>query len=137
MRIEELYLIKAEGEGYTNVTTGAQTLTNLIKTYRDPDYNCTASSFQDLQNEIWFQRRIELWGEGFSYYDMMRLRKPLNRIGGGFTSSIVFNIEPTNTVLLYDIPQAEVQRNPQIGTNTNGSSIPSPVADDPNASLVL
>lgn len=137
MRIEELYLIKAEGEGYTNVTTGAQTLTNLIKTYRDPDYSCTASSFEALQNEIWFQRRIELWGEGFSYYDMMRLRKPLNRIGGGFTSSIVFNIEPTNTVLLYDIPQAEVQRNPQIGTNTNGSSIPSPVPDDPNASLVL
>ncbi len=30
-----------------------------------------------LQNEIWYQRRIELWGEGFSFYDIMRLKNRL------------------------------------------------------------
>lgn len=137
MRIEELKLIEAEAKGYASPSTGASLLTAFVSTYRDPSYSFTASSFEALQNEVWFQRRVELWGEGFSYYDMMRLRKPLNRVGGGYNSSIVFNIEPTNTVLLYDIPQSEVQRNPKIGTNTNGSSIPSPVADDDNATLVL
>lgn len=130
MRIEELKLIEAEAIGLSqSVSLGATKLVEFINAYRDPGYAFTASSAEAFKKEIWFQRRVELWGEGFSYYDMMRFQQPLDRRGGGFASSIVFNVEPTNTVLLYDIPQAEVQRNPQIGANTNGSSIPSPVED--------
>lgn len=130
MRIEELKLIEAEALGHANPSEGAAKLQSLIKNYRDNEYVCNANSWEALRDEVWFQRRVELWGEGFSYYDMMRFQKPLDRRGGGYNSAVVFNIEPTNTVLLYDIPQAEVQRNPQIGTNTNGSVIPSPVADE-------
>ncbi len=131
MRLEELKLIEAEATGLSaaGVSKGAELLTKFVQNYRDNEYSCTASSVDAFKNEIWYQRRVELWGEGFSYYDMMRFQKPLDRRGGGFNSAVVFNIEPTNTVLLYDIPQAEVQRNPQIGTNTNGSVIPSPVED--------
>ncbi|MDE7142851.1 MAG: RagB/SusD family nutrient uptake outer membrane protein [Muribaculaceae bacterium] len=131
MRIEELKLIEAEAVGLSqSVSAGASKLADFVKNYRNPEYSFTATSEEAFKNEIWFQRRVELWGEGFSYYDMMRFQKPLDRRGGGYSSSIVFNVEPTNTVLLYDIPQAEVQRNPQIGANTNGSSIPSPVEDN-------
>lgn len=129
MRIEELKLIEAEAIGHGSPTDGAAKLQDFVKTYRYTDYACNATSWDALREEIWFQRRVELWGEGFSYYDMMRFQKPLDRRGGGYSAAIVFNVEPTNTVLLYDIPQAEVQRNPQIGANTNGSSIPSPVED--------
>lgn len=130
MRIEELKLIEAEAVGLSaGVPAGVEKLVQFVKNYRDPEYSCNASSDDDFKNEIWLQRRVELWGEGFSYYDMLRFQQPLDRRGGGFASSIVFNVEPTNTVLLYDIPQSEVQRNPQIGANTNGSSIPSPVED--------
>lgn len=130
MRIEELKLIEAEAIGLSqSVSLGATKLVEFVNAYRDPGYSFTASSDEAFKKEIWFQRRVELWGEGFSYYDMMRFQQPLDRRGGGFASPIVFNVEPTNTVLLYDIPQAEVQRNPQIGANTNGSSIPSPVED--------
>ena len=131
MRIEELKLIEAEALGLSpaGVSAGVSKLVDFVKGYRNPEYTCNANSAEAFKNEVWLQRRVELWGEGFSYYDMMRFQKPLDRRGGGYASAIVFNIEPTNTVLLYDIPQAEVQRNPQIGTNTNGSVIPSPVDD--------
>ncbi|MBR0323004.1 MAG: alcohol dehydrogenase catalytic domain-containing protein, partial [Bacteroidales bacterium] len=33
--------------------------------------------------EIWFQRRVELWGEGFSNPDTRRLNKPLVRFHEG------------------------------------------------------
>ncbi|MDE6438625.1 MAG: RagB/SusD family nutrient uptake outer membrane protein, partial [Muribaculaceae bacterium] len=67
---------------------------------------------------------------GFAYYDLMRLQKGIDRRGGGFPAEVVFNIAPDNTVLLFDIPQSEIQRNPLIVNGTNGSSIPQPVADE-------
>ena len=53
------------------------------------------SGAAELSDEIWFQRRIELW-EGFSFYDIMRLKKPVTRVVDGVTSFPVawqFNIE--------------------------------------------
>ncbi len=129
LRVEELYYILAEAQGATSVATGAQTLNTFVKTYRDTGYNFTAASFEALRDEIWRQRRIEFWGEGLAYWDLMRLQKGVDRRGGGFDPTVVFNIEPTNTVLLFDIPQPEVQRNPLVGEGTNGSSVPEPVDD--------
>jgi hypothetical protein len=33
----------------------------------------------DLIDEVMFQRRVELWGEGFRWYDMKRLNLDMNR----------------------------------------------------------
>lgn len=129
MRVEEMYLILAEAQGMQNVGQGVSTLTNFVKSYRQQNYTCKAASTEDFVNEVWFQRRIELWGEGFSYYDMMRLQKPLDRRGGGFDPSIVFNISPSDPVLIYEIVQSESQNNPLIGDTSNGASIPQPVQD--------
>ena len=35
---------------------------------RDPQYTCTATG-EDLLKEIKMYRRLELWGEGFFWYD--------------------------------------------------------------------
>ncbi len=129
MRVEELYLMLAEAQGFTSPATGAQTLTDFIKEYRDPNFSFTAASFEALREEVWIQRRIELWGEGFSFWDIMRLQKPIDRVGGGYLPELVFNISPDNTVLLFDIPQSETQRNPQIVNPSRGSEIPTPVED--------
>lgn len=130
MRIEEMYLIQAEARGHAAPGEGAQLLTNLISTYRNPTYVCQATSFETLVDEVWRQRRIELWGEGFSYYDIMRLQKGIDRRGGGFDPTLVFNIGPSDPVLLYEIILDEAENNPKIGPTSNGAEVPEAVDDE-------
>lgn len=129
IRIEEVYLMLAEAQAKSAPATGAATLVNFLKEYRDPNYAFTGTTFEAVQEEVWTQRRIELWGEGFSFWDVMRLQKPIDRRGGGYDPTLVFNIDPNNTVLLFDIPQSEAQRNPLIVNASRGSEIPQPIED--------
>lgn len=129
MRVEELYLMLAEAKGMQNVSTGLNELRTFITTYRDPNWNRTASTKEQFQDLVWYERRAELWGEGFSYYDLMRLQKGIDRRGAGFPAEVVFNIAPTDPILLYDIPQDEIERNPLIVDGANGATIPQPVDD--------
>jgi hypothetical protein len=85
MRVEEMKLIEAEAAGMQDETRGIQLLTEFAKT-RDPQYeygthneaygNTSTSAFQ---NEVWWQRRVELWGEGFATFDIKRLNKGIIR----------------------------------------------------------
>ena len=85
MRVEEMYLIEAEAAGMQDPTRGEALLTAFAKT-RDPNYtygthrdaygNTSTSAFQ---NECWWQRRVEFWGEGLSMYDIKRLNKGIIR----------------------------------------------------------
>ncbi len=132
MRVEEMYLILAEAQAMSgNPGTGAITLQNFVNTYRDPNYVCSASSATAVQDEVWMQRRIELWGEGLSYFDIMRLNKGIDRRGAGFPEAYVFNIPAGDGTLIYRIPQSEEQANPLISNEDNNPvcSIPTPVAD--------
>ena len=60
-----------------NLSGGKSTLENFVRTYRDPSFTSKANSAQDFQDEVWLQRRMELWGEGFSLFDILRLKKPV------------------------------------------------------------
>ena len=131
MRIEEMYLIKAEGEAMSG-GDGKTTLENFIKENRDPAYVCTASGAEAIQEEIFRHRRIELWGEGLNWFDIMRLNKGVDRRGGGFpNATMVFNIPPKDPILLWRIPEAEIQANPALsdGDNNPSAPTPEPVAD--------
>lgn len=85
MRVEEMKLIEAEAAGMQSEARGIELLTAFAKT-RDANYtygthqdaygNTSTSTFQ---NEIWWQRRVELWGEGFSTFDMKRFNKAIIR----------------------------------------------------------
>jgi hypothetical protein len=87
MRIEEMYLILAEAQAMgSNASQGKATLESFVKTYRDPDYSCEGSSDKEVQDAVWIQRRIELWGEGLSYFDLLRLRKGIDRASTKFTT---------------------------------------------------
>lgn len=129
MRIEEMYLILAEGQGMQSASSGASTLQSFVSTYRDPYYTCNVASSTELQEAVWFQRRLELWGEGFAYYDIMRLSKGIDRRGCGFPANFVFVVTSDNPVMIFDIPQSEQNGNPAIGTVTHGAQSPTPVAD--------
>ena len=79
MRVEEMILIQAEGLAKSgNEAQAKQILENFVKTYRDPSYSATAGG-RSLADEIWYQRRVELWGEGFFMADCNRLHKPVVR----------------------------------------------------------
>lgn len=73
MRVEEMYLIEAEAAAHQNATQGRDLLNSFMQTYRDAKYNCTASSTDAVVNEVVLQKRIELWGEGLTFFDVKRL----------------------------------------------------------------
>lgn len=133
MRVEEMYLIKAEAEAMGgNAAAGKATLESFVQAYRNPEYTCAAASAQEVQEEVWHQRRIELWGEGLSWFDIMRLKKPVDRRGGGYPDiTMIFNIPYGSDIMLWRIPESEIQSNALIEETDNNpsASMPEPVVD--------
>ena len=85
MRVEEMKLIEAEAAGMQDEARGIKLLTDFAKT-RDPHYGYGThngaygnKSTSKFQNEVWWQRRVELWGEGFATFDIKRLNKGIIR----------------------------------------------------------
>jgi len=126
MRAEEMILIKAEGLAMSG-GDGKTVLENFVKTYRDSMYVCTPTIGTALQDEIWKQRRIELWGEGFAMSDIMRLNKNVVRVVQGKPTNLDrtyrFNIASDDQWLLLRFPLQEINSNPDVEQNT-GSNRP-------------
>ena len=78
MRVEEMYFIEAEAAAHLNAADGQSLITNFMTTYRDPEYTCTATG-DALIDEIVFQKRVELWGEGQIFFDIKRLNMSVTR----------------------------------------------------------
>lgn len=79
MRVEEMYFIKAEAEAQSNPAAGIATLTDFMTKYRDPSYSTNASTKDEAVDEIIFQKRVELWGEGQLFFDYKRLNMSVTR----------------------------------------------------------
>jgi hypothetical protein len=124
MRSEEMLLIEAEAKGRLNLAEGKSLLESFVKTYRDPAYTSTATSIDGFINEVWFQRRVELWGEGHGPFDLMRLKKPLVRFNSRVPNSNVpelyrFNLAADDGVMLLRIPMSEITANLGINPEDN------------------
>ncbi len=124
MRVEEMILIQAEAKARLGDNGGATSiLENFVKTYRDPAYSASAGG-RNLLDEIWFQRRVELWGEGFGVFDNLRLDKPIVRNHGAGSSNISdafrFNLESQDPWLRMRFPQGEMNTNFGIEDNKGG-----------------
>ena len=85
MRVEEMFLIEADAAGMQSEDRGRQLLTAFALT-RDPNYvygqHTDAygnGSTPTIQNECWWQRRVEFWGEGLATFDIKRLNKGIIR----------------------------------------------------------
>lgn len=124
MRVEEMILVEIEGLAKSGQESAAKTkLESFVKTYRDPNYTVDAGG-RTLDNEIWYQRRVELWGEGFATSDMMRLNKPLVRFHdnnpGSFPEAHAFNMPANDPWRLLRFPQTEMNTNAGIIDNEGG-----------------
>ena len=127
MRVEEMYLIKAEAEAMSgNLAAGKSTLENFVQAYRDPSFVSKATSPQQFQDEVWLQRRMELWGEGHSLFDLLRLKKPVIRKNTNYHASVQFNLEPESQIMIYRIPQCEMETNTGISDADNNPAAPQP-----------
>ena len=126
MRYEEMLLIQAEATAMAGDLPGGKTiLENFVKAERDPNYVCTAADVTAFQNEVWFQRRVELWGEGFSMADIMRLGKNIVRVSSAVTTNFpnifAFNMASNDGWLLMRIPQDETNSNAGIPLSANNN----------------
>ena len=82
MRVEEMYFIEAEAAEHLAAGEGVTLLENFMTTYRDAAY--TFPTDADAIDEIVFQKRVELWGEGQTFYDIKRLDMSVTR---GYTGT--------------------------------------------------
>lgn len=127
MRAEEMLLIKAEGLAKGGQEAqGRQVLESFVKGFRDPSYSSTAGD-RSLADEIWYQRRVELWMEGFDVSDARRLNKPIVRFHGdkiaesNCPAAFMFNIAPDDPWLNMRFPQTETDANHGIVNNEGGT----------------
>ena len=91
MRVEEMYFIEAEAAAHQDAARGLALLESFMKTYRDSKY---AFSGTDIVEEIVFQKRVELWGEGLTFFDIKRLDMPVIR---GYAGTNFYDTARLNT----------------------------------------
>lgn len=116
MRVEEFYLVEAEARALSGDDEGAaQALFELVS-QRDSAYTLSTKTGADLLEEIRTQRRIELWGEGFAFYDMKRWDKGLNRIyeGSNHAAFGLFDFPADSNKFIFQIPISEINANDAI-----------------------
>ena len=118
MRSSEMVLIEAEAKAMLNDITGAQNALDILGSARDTAFDKTAFVTKEtLMNEIKWQRRVELWGEGFSYHDQIRWDEGLDQSNSG-ASEVLYQdgfmqAKPSvNDDWIWKIPQQEIDANP-------------------------
>ncbi len=105
MRIEEMYLIEAEGLAMSGKTVDArEKLNGFVQTYRNPYFACRATDAETIREDVLWQRRIELWGEGLAYFDMLRLQRDLDRADAYCPENGQLRIRGGSKYFLYPIP---------------------------------
>lgn len=119
MRAAEMFLIEAEAQARLGKTAEAQKVLFDLVSKRDPSYKQSVSTGTTLINEILFNRRIELWGEGFRFTDLKRLNLPLNRNGANHNPAVavLFDAPAGDKQWEFLLPQREINANKAIVQN--------------------
>lgn len=112
MRLAEMYLTQAEALARAGKTAEAQTVFSKFQVTRDPSYVSKGNSGDALAEEIMNSRRVELWGEGFRFYDLKRLNLPIKR-GRNFDKTFCSFLEKAAGAdgWVWEIPKAETDYN--------------------------
>lgn len=118
LRFADPYLLYVEALVEQNKLSEAQNaLNDLVQNY-DPAYDATGiTSIADLREEVRIQRRIELWGEGTSFFDMKRWNIGITRNVASTNHRTIIDVPAGDKRLTYQIPQIEIDANPKIIQN--------------------
>lgn len=98
MRVEEMYFIDIEATAHISPGTALKMLNTFMQKYRTANYNYPTQGVQKevAINEIVKQKRIELWGEGQSFFDYKRLNMSVDRTQGEDAQYIPANQQLSN-----------------------------------------
>ena len=109
MRAAEMVLIEAEAYAHMGDGIKAAEVLQELMDVRQPDWKKSNVSVDDIH----LQRRIELWGEGFAYYDLKRLNKGIDRTyeGNNHLAGYDIAVPARDTRWYYQIPLTEIQEN--------------------------
>jgi len=143
MRATEMYLYEAEACAELCLTSEAQALLMEINVPRNPNYTCHLTG-QALIDEVRLYRRIELWGEGFCWFDLKRWNLPMHRTAwkpgdttsGNIPEDIACDVPATqNNGWRYGIPVRERHVNALITDPVPGETVTTPAATEAPAKL--
>jgi tetratricopeptide (TPR) repeat protein len=115
LRLEEMYLIKAEASARLNEDSDAKTTLKMLLDLRDPVASSALSSYthEQLLDAIYFNWRVELWGEGKSLFALKRFGKTATRAVNHLRKagdSFPYNYE----YMIFEIPEREQINNPNL-----------------------
>ncbi len=114
MRVAEMYLLNAEANARLgNDAAAVSRLKTLMDQRVDDSSYLDGLAGQVLQDEIYLQTRIELWGEGKSYLAMKRNKATTVR-GSNHLSFVGVPIPYDDDRMDFEIPELEIQNNPFI-----------------------
>jgi hypothetical protein len=126
MRVSEMYLAEAEALAKQGKDSEAADVLFELVSARDAAYVKSVNAGQDLVDEILLQRRIELFGEGHRWFDMLRNDEAVDLAGSDADPSYYLKgykqDKPSlNNNWLFQIPQAELNANPNMVENPSAS----------------
>ena len=109
-RLAEMYLIRAEARANLDNVSGARADLNIVRNRADLK-DTSASDQHSLLQAVEDERLSELFTEyGHHWLDLKRTGRALSVLGGDITADD----------LLYPIPFAEFQKNPNLGLQNDG-----------------
>ncbi len=126
LRAEEMILIAAEAACRTGKYEAARNLLMELGSNRDSEYEKRLATYTNssiyntdthgelttLMDEILFQRRIELWSEGFGRaFDLRRLSLGFNRDYEGSNQTVKRTLAPDDNRYMTLLPQKEFDSN--------------------------
>lgn len=123
MRIEEMYLIRAEAVAHTQgVIAGKMLLEEFMQQHRDASYKCSATDLRELQLDILTQMRIEFWGEGCAFQQAKRIQPGIMQNYTGtnahddYAKVNCYGMKPTWNMV---IPKSAMTKNRALINNPN------------------
>ena len=120
MRSSEMYLIEAEAKAMLDDVTGAQAVLQVFGASRDTAYDASVyTSKEALMAHIKWQRRVELYGEGFSFHDHIRWDEGIDLTNSGaddnlYRDGFIQEKPSLNDAWIWKIPQDEIDANPNL-----------------------
>ncbi|MDO5105417.1 RagB/SusD family nutrient uptake outer membrane protein [Capnocytophaga sp.] len=119
LRSSLMYYIEAEALAKSGNEDEAKNILFEITSKRDSGYQKSTKTGSELIDEIILQKRIEMWGEGWAFFDLKRLGKGVER---NYTDSNhgqfgKLNIPASDPRFLIQIPEKEIDATPTMVPN--------------------